>query len=134
RAAGAGDHSQSTNDGDYRVGRGAKPARGVRRTDFSNDEAVGFPSDRLDRLGVEAELLRRGAEPGEPVLIGDPDDPVVFDFDPQLDAEAPIGNRGQDERLYPNERRTNVQRREQLAAKREREAEARQARDDEDNS
>ena len=133
-AADTGDDFQISHDGEYWVVRGAKPARWVRQTDFSNDEAVGFLSDRLDRLGVEAELLRRGAEPGEPVLIGDPDDPVVFDFDPQLDAEAPIGNRGQDERLYPNERRTNVQRREQLAAKREREAEARQARDDEDNS
>ena len=37
--------------------RGAKPERWVRQTDFSNDEAVGFLADRLNRLGVEARLL-----------------------------------------------------------------------------
>ncbi|MGA8246882.1 MAG: GTPase ObgE, partial [Nocardioides sp.] len=32
--------------------RGTKPERWVRQTDFSNDEAVGFLADRLNRLGV----------------------------------------------------------------------------------
>src|SRR5687768_1857787 len=32
---------------------GVRPERWVRQTDFSNDEAVGFLADRLNRLGVE---------------------------------------------------------------------------------
>ena len=38
--------------------RGTKPERWVRQTDFSNDEAVGFLADRLNRLGVEAQAAR----------------------------------------------------------------------------
>ena len=62
--------------------RGTKPERWVRQTDFSNDEAVGFLADRLNRLGVEARLLQLGAEEGDTVLIGDPNNAVVFDFKP----------------------------------------------------
>ena len=51
--------------------RGAKPERWIRQTDFSNDEAVGFLADRLNRLGVEAKLVALGAVEGDPVLIGD---------------------------------------------------------------
>jgi GTPase len=61
---------------------GEKPQRWVRQTDFSNDEAVGYLADRLARLGVEQALAEAGAEPGAEVLIGDPDDEVVFDWDP----------------------------------------------------
>jgi GTP-binding protein len=43
---------------------GAKPERWVRQTDFSNDEAVGYLADRLNRLGVEAALSEAGAEAG----------------------------------------------------------------------
>ncbi len=113
--------------------RGEKPARWVRQTDFSNDEAVGFLADRLNRLGVEARLLELGATAGDDVLIGDEDDAVVFDFDPQITAGAEIlGRRGEDERLIDNDRRTNPQRREELAAKRAFEAEAREAREADD--
>jgi Obg family GTPase CgtA-like protein len=62
--------------------QGEKPQRWVRQTDFSNDEAVGYLADRLARLGVEEALAEAGAEPGAEVLIGDPDDAVVFDWDP----------------------------------------------------
>ena len=62
--------------------RGEKPERWVRQTDFSNDEAVGFLADRLNRLGVETRLLELGAEEGDAVLIGHPDNSVVFDFKP----------------------------------------------------
>ena len=62
--------------------RGEKPRRWVQQTDFSNDEAVGYLADRLARLGVEEALAEAGAEPGAEVLIGDPDDAVVFDWDP----------------------------------------------------
>jgi GTP-binding protein len=80
--------------------RGEKPERWIRQTDFSNDEAVGFLADRLNRLGVEARLLELGAAEGDPVLIGDPDNSVVFDFKPGLDAGAEmLGRRGEDQRF-----------------------------------
>jgi len=82
----------------------------VRQTDFSNDEAVGFLADRLNRLGVEARLVALGAREGEAVLIGDPDDAVVFDFRPGLDAGAEIlSRRGEDQRF--DEKRPGAQRR-----------------------
>jgi len=80
--------------------RGEKPERWIKQTDFSNDEAVGFLADRLNRLGVEAKLLELGAVEGDPVLIGDPDNAVVFDFKPGLDAGAEmLGRRGEDQRF-----------------------------------
>jgi GTP-binding protein len=81
--------------------RGDKPERWVRQTDFSNDEAVGFLADRLNRLGVEARLLQLGATEGDTVLIGDRDDAVVFDFRPGMDAAGAemLGRRGEDQRL-----------------------------------
>ncbi len=80
--------------------RGEKPERWVLQTDFSNDEAVGFLADRLNRLGVEAKLMALGAVEGDPVLIGDPDDAVVFDFKPGIDAGAQmLGRRGEDQRF-----------------------------------
>jgi GTP-binding protein len=81
--------------------RGDKPERWIRQTDFSNDEAVGFLADRLNRLGVEAKLLALGAVEGDPVLIGDPDNAVVFDFKPGLDAGGAemLGRRGEDQRF-----------------------------------
>lgn len=80
--------------------RGEKPERWVRQTDFSNDEAVGFLADRLNRLGVEERLLELGADPGDTVLIGHPDNAVVFDFDPAVDAGAEIlARRGEDQRF-----------------------------------
>jgi GTP-binding protein len=80
--------------------RGEKPERWVRQTDFSNDEAVGFLADRLNRLGVEERLLELGAAEGDTVLIGDPDDAVVFDFKPGVEAGAEmLGRRGEDQRF-----------------------------------
>jgi GTP-binding protein len=80
--------------------RGEKPERWIRQTDFSNDEAVGFLADRLNRLGVESRLVELGAVEGDPVLIGDPDDAVVFDFRPGIDAGAQVlGRRGEDQRF-----------------------------------
>src|SRR6201996_4234572 len=89
-----------TDDGAYLI-RGEKPLRWVNQTDFTNDEAVGYLADRLARLGVEEALAKAGAEPGDTVLIGDFDDAVVFDWDPELPAgggHAP-GPRGSDWRL-----------------------------------
>jgi GTP-binding protein len=87
-----------TADG-WRV-RGVKPERWIRQTDFSNDEAVGFLADRLNRLGVETKLVQLGAEEGDAVLIGHPDNAVVFDFKPGIDAGAEIlSRRGEDQRF-----------------------------------
>ncbi len=95
--------------------RGEKPERWIRQTDFSNDEAVGFLSDRLNRLGVEEKLVALGAREGDPVLIGDPDDAVVFDFRPGIDAGAQmLGRRGEDQRF--GESRPAAQRRREIDA------------------
>jgi GTP-binding protein len=80
--------------------RGTKPERWVRQTDFGNDEAVGFLADRLNRLGVEARLVQLGAVEGDDVLIGDPDNAVVFDFRPGVDAGVELlSRRGEDQRF-----------------------------------
>lgn len=80
---------------------GDKPTRWVRQTDFSNDEAVGYLADRLARLGVEDELLAAGAEPGATVIIGDPMNSVVFDWQPSIQAGGTHrhSRRGSDSRL-----------------------------------
>jgi GTP-binding protein len=78
--------------------RGEKPERWVQQTDFSNDEAVGYLSDRLARLGVEAQLAKLGAEPGAAVTIGE----VTFDFEPSGGVDEPQylpTRRGYDARL-----------------------------------
>jgi GTPase len=89
-----------TDDGSYLI-RGEKPSRWVAQTDFTNDEAVGYLADRLARLGVEEALGKAGAEAGDTVLIGDFDDAVVFDWDPELPAGGghAAGPRGSDWRL-----------------------------------
>src|SRR5688500_9117637 len=100
--------------------RGVRPERWVRQTDFTNDEAVGFLADRLNRLGVEIELAKAGAREGDAVTVGG----VTFDWVPTLPAgtltaeeSAGLGGRGTDNRLEPAHR---VRAEERLAAKRER--------------
>ncbi|WP_414169242.1 GTPase ObgE [Streptoverticillium reticulum] len=86
-------------DGIYRV-RGEKPERWVRQTDFNNDEAVGYLADRLNRLGVEEELMKAGARAGDGVAIGSEEDAVVFDWEPTMAAGAEmLGRRGEDHRF-----------------------------------
>lgn len=86
-------------DGIYRV-RGEKPERWVRQTDFNNDEAVGYLADRLNRLGVEEELMKAGARTGDGVAIGPEENAVVFDWEPSVMAGAEmLGRRGEDHRL-----------------------------------
>ena len=79
------------------VVKGDRPERWIKQTDFTNDEAVGYLADRLNRLGVEAELAKAGAEEGAEVIIGD----VAFDWEPGMLAgsEHRIGPRGTDARL-----------------------------------
>jgi GTP-binding protein len=98
-ADGADDFTVAETGEGWRV-RGTKPERWVRQTDFSNDEAVGFLADRLNRLGVETRLVALGAQEGDTVLIGDPDNAVVFDFKPGIDAGVEmLGRRGEDQRF-----------------------------------
>ncbi len=83
----------------YRV-RGEKPERWIRQTDFNNDEAVGYLADRLNRLGVEDELMKAGARTGDAVAIGPEDNAVVFDFEPSMMSGAEmLGRRGEDHRF-----------------------------------
>jgi len=79
-----------TGDNSFLI-RGERPRRWVLQTDFGNDEAVGYLADRLARLGVEETLAELGARPGAEVLIGDEDDAVVFDWDPELPAGSAAG-------------------------------------------
>lgn len=133
--AGVGREFTITQEEGRWIVRGDKTRRWVQQTDFTNDEAIGFLADRLNRLGVEDKLLALGAEPGDDVLIGiglheDLTNAVVFDFDPQIKAGAEVlGRRGEDLRIDQSTRRTNVQRREELMAKRAFEAEQRQQRE-----
>jgi len=111
---GADDFTVTETPEGYRV-RGLKPERWVRQTDFSNDEAVGFLADRLNRLGVEERLLELGAVQGDTVLIGHPDNSVVFDFKPGVDAGAEnLSRRGEDARL--TDERPAARRRREIAA------------------
>jgi GTP-binding protein len=90
-----------TVEGGRYVVRGEKPERWVRQTDFGNDEAVGYLSDRLARLGVEDALRAAGAEPGDEIVVGGMGG-VVFDWEPSLTAGAEHlagGPRGTDQRL-----------------------------------
>jgi GTP-binding protein len=104
-------------EGLFRV-RGEKPERWVRQTDFSNDEAVGYLADRLNRLGVEAELMKVGARSGDGVAIGPEDNAVVFDWEPTVMAGAEmLGRRGEDHRL--DEPRPATQRRRDKQAERD---------------
>jgi GTP-binding protein len=113
-ADGGGDFSVTSSPEGWRV-VGTKPERWVRQTDFSNDEAVGFLADRLNRLGVETRLLELGAVEGDTVLIGDPDDAVVFDFKPGIDAGAEVlSRRGEDQRF--EESRPAARRRREIEA------------------
>lgn len=94
--------------------RGDKPERWVRQTDFKNPEAVGYLADRLNRIGIEDELLAQGALAGDAVAIGG-EDAVIFDFAPQMDVgEEILSRRGQDQRL--DEMRPSVARRRELDA------------------
>jgi GTPase len=88
-------------DGGFVV-RGTRPERWIAQTNFDNDEAVGYLGDRLNRLGVEDQLLKLGARPGCAVTIGD----VTFDWEPSTPAgvDVHLSGRGTDIRLEQSER------------------------------
>jgi GTPase len=112
--------ARDPDDDEAFVVRGVRPERWVRQTDFTNDEAVGFLADRLNRLGVEEELAKAGAREGDAVTIGD----VTFDWVPTLPAgtlsveeSAGLGGRGTDARIDAPHR---IRAEERLAAKKAR--------------
>ncbi|WP_416446624.1 GTPase ObgE [Leucobacter sp. HNU] len=109
----------------YRI-LGTKPERWVAQTDFTNDEAVGYLADRLNKLGIEDALVKAGAVAGSTVVIG-PGSGVVFDWEPTLTsaAEVQMGARGTDLRVDQNKRRTNNERREEYHTLMDAKAEAR---------
>jgi GTP-binding protein len=100
--------------------------RWVQQTDFTNDEAVGYLADRLNKLGVEDELFRAGATPGATVVIGEGDG-VIFDWDPSLSSTAELmtAPRGSDPRVDASGRRTTSERREKYHERMDAKAEAR---------
>ncbi|MDO5048501.1 MAG: GTPase ObgE [Actinomycetaceae bacterium] len=94
----------------YQV-RGRKPERWVVQTDFTNDEAVGYLADRLNRAGVEDLLMKEGALPGDPVVIGEIEGGVIFDWEPMMETGAEhLGPRGSDDRLHENLRASRKER------------------------
>ncbi|MEV6637122.1 GTPase ObgE [Actinoplanes sp. NPDC051470] len=95
------------------VVRGVQVERWIRQTNFDNDEAVGYLADRLDRLGVEATLAKKGAQPGDPVRIGAQE----FDYQPAASAYVQ-GPRGTDSRLEDENHRPSAAQR--LAARKAR--------------
>jgi len=114
-------------DGEFFRVLGPKVTRWVRQTDFANNEAVGYLSDRLARAGVEEELMKAGAVAGSTVLIGPEEDAVVFDWEPTLVGGAEmLGGRGTDARLEENTRRTTQERREEFHARKDAQTAARE--------
>lgn len=82
--------------------QGEKPERWIIQTDFENDEAVGYLADRLNRMGVEEELFKKGARAGCAVTIGE----VTFEWEPMTAAgvDPTLSGRGTDMRLEKNTR------------------------------
>ncbi|MDD7464825.1 MAG: GTPase ObgE [Actinomycetaceae bacterium] len=100
-----------SSDGEYFQIRGVKPEIWVEQTDFSNDEAVGYLADRLERLGIEEELLRAGARAGSMVVIGPDEGGYIFDWEPAVSAGAELlGPRGTDMRLKESHRASRAER------------------------
>ncbi|GAB1821437.1 GTPase ObgE [Herbidospora sp. RD11066] len=85
------------NDGMFQI-TGEKPERWIRQTDFTNDEAVGYLADRLERLGVEEALIKAGATIGAEVVIGSMENGYIFDWQPSVGART-AGPRGSDNRI-----------------------------------
>jgi GTP-binding protein len=86
----------------YRI-IGPKPERWVAQCDFSNQDAVGYLGERLQKIGIEDELYKKGAKRGSTVIIGEQNG-VIFDWDPLVDSVA---------ELVSEERRTNQDRRQE---------------------
>lgn len=105
---------------------GERPEKWIEQTDFTNDEAIGYLADRLQKIGIEDGLVKAGAVAGSSVVIG-PGSGVIFDWEPTVTSvgEVQAGMRGTDERLDPITRRTNQERRAEYQTLMDGKAEAR---------
>ena len=93
---------------------GEKVERWVRQTDFENDEAVGYLSDRLNKAGVEELLRKQGAREGDTVTIGE----ISFDWEPSIGGDPTLAGRGQDARLGGTDRTSAAERKRASQARR----------------
>lgn len=93
---------------------GEKAERWIRQTDFENDEAVGYLSDRLNKAGVEDQLRKIGAQEGDTVTIGE----ISFDWEPTRAGDPTLAGRGQDARLYDTQRTSAAERKRASQARR----------------
>lgn len=93
---------------------GEKVERWIRQTDFENDEAVGYLSDRLNRAGVEDQLRKLGADEGDTVTIGE----ISFDWEPSIGGDPTLAGRGQDARLGGTTRASAAERKRASQARR----------------
>ena len=101
--------------------RGEKVERWVEQTDFQNEEAIGYLADRLAKAGVEKELFRIGATPGDTVVIGG-ENGMIFDWEPTMmgGAEHLAAPRGTDLRLLDlGDRPTRSQKRQEQQDRRD---------------
>ena len=104
-------------DPDYPEGwlvTGEKVDRWVRQTDFENDEAVGYLSDRLNKAGVEDMLHKLGAHEGDTVTIGE----ISFDWEPSIGGDPILAGRGQDARFGGTDRVSAAERKRASQARR----------------
>ena len=93
---------------------GEKVERWVRQTDFENDEAVGYLSDRLNKAGVEDMLRKAGAHEGDTVTIGE----ISFDWEPSIGGDPTLAGRGQDARFGGTDRVSAAERKRASQARR----------------
>ncbi|QPK82844.1 GTPase ObgE [Corynebacterium qintianiae] len=93
---------------------GEKAMRWIRQTDFENEEAVGYLSDRLNKAGVEDQLRKLGAHEGDTVTIGE----ISFDWEPSLGGDPTMAGRGQDARLAGTDRTSAAERKRASQARR----------------
>ncbi|SDL88343.1 GTP-binding protein [Corynebacterium mycetoides] len=93
---------------------GEKAMRWIRQTDFDNEEAVGYLSDRLNRAGVEDQLRKLGAHEGDTVSIGE----ISFDWEPSLGGDPTLAGRGHDARLGGTDRASAAERKRASQARR----------------
>jgi len=123
---------EHTSDGPrFRI-LGDKPEKFVHQTDFGNEEAIGYLSDRLDALGIDDALFAAGAIPGDTVVVGS-GARMEFDWEPTLQGAADVQRapRGLDERLADRRRPTRAERREDYYERMDEKALAREQLDEE---
>ena len=103
------------------------PCAGSSRPTSPTRKPIGYLADRLAKLGVENELFKQGAKPGDMVVIGE-DDGVVFDWEPTMMAGAELlaSPRGTDVRFADiGDRPTRGQKRDEQQERRDAKAAAR---------